>query len=176
MVMKKRNVILIIAVVVLLVAVVGIFAYLNTGNIQEKKKLEEGAIILVKSGEKTLGRIDMNLLEKTGIVEFSANLDTSNSGPEKHSYSGVLLGDLLTGLDIDINNYNTVIAKAIDGYTVAYNADEVSQKDNIYVAIKMDGKDLGTKSTGGKGPYQLIVKLDQFSQRWCKFVIELELK
>ena len=79
-------------------------------------------------------------------------------------------------LDIDIGGYNTVIAKAIDGYNVAYEVAEVQDEDNIFIAIARDGKPLGSKSTGGSGPYQLIVSKDAFSQRWCKFVIELEIK
>ena len=174
--MKKRNIIIIVLVTVVLLIIVGVFAYLNAGNVDEKKKLEEEAIILIKSQDKELARIDMALLEKTGIKDFTANLDTSDSEAQKHIYSGVLLNDLLESLGIDINEYSTVIAKAIDGYIVALNAAEVVQPDNIYIAVKMDGKDLGTKSTGGSGPYQLIVAKDAFSQRWCKFLIELELK
>ena len=174
--MKKRNIIIIVTVTVVLLIIVGVFAYLNAGNVDEKKKLEEEAIILIKSQDKELARIDMALLEKTGIKDFTANLDTSDSEAQKHIYSGVLLNELLESLGIDINEYSTVIAKAVDGYTVALNAAEVVQPDNIYIAVKMDGMDLGTKSTGGSGPYQLIVTKDAFSQRWCKFLIELELK
>lgn len=173
--MKKRNIIIITVIAVLLVAV-GIFAYLNAGSIDEKKKIEEEEIILIKSNGKEIARIDMALMEEVGIRDFTASLDTSDSEAEKHIYSGVLLNGLLGALSIDINNYNSVIAKAVDGYVVAFDAAEVAQPDNIYVAVKMDGKDLGTKSTGGRGPYQLIVVGDEFSQRWCKFLIELELK
>jgi len=174
--MKKRNIIIIVTVIVVLVAIVSVFAFLNAGNIKEKKMLEEKAIILIKSADKQLGKIDMDIIEGTGLIEFNANLDTSDSDPELHKYTGVLLNDILKALNIDIENYTTVIAKAIDGYTVAYDASEVMDDNNLFIAIKKDGKPLGNKSSGGNGPYQIIVRDDAFSQRWCKFVIELELK
>ncbi|MDZ7837619.1 MAG: hypothetical protein U5N58_06515 [Actinomycetota bacterium] len=46
----------------------------------------------------------------------------------------------------------------------------------MYIAIEKDGQPLGDKDSGGSGPYQIIVKKDTFSQRWCKFLVELELK
>jgi hypothetical protein len=174
--MKKRNIIIIITVIAVLVVAVGVLAFLNAGNAEEKKMLEEEAIILIKSADQQLGEVDMGLIGKIGMEDFSANLDTSDSEPEEHLYSGVLLNDVLSALDIDISDYSTVVAKAVDGYNVAFDASEIQEDDNIYLATMRDGKPLGTKSSGGSGPYQIIVRDDAFSQRWCKFVIELELK
>ncbi|MBN1299368.1 MAG: hypothetical protein JW997_06760 [Actinobacteria bacterium] len=174
--MKKRNIIIIVSVSVFLAAVVAVFAFLNAGNLNEKKMLEEEAIILVKSADRLLGSIDMQAIESMGPIDFNANLDTSDSEAEEHQYSGVLLNDLFKSLKINIEDYQTLTAKAIDGYIVAYDSSEVADEGNIYIAIKRDGKPLGSKSSGGNGPYQIIVKKDAFSQRWCKFVIELELK
>jgi hypothetical protein len=174
--MKKRNIIIIVAVVVVLAISVGILAFLNAGNVKEKKILEEEAEILIKSADMELGRIDMDLVRKIGPQDFNANLDTSDSDPETHQYNGILLNDALDALEINIEDYSTAIVKAIDGYTVAFEASEIQDKDNVYLAIMRDGEPLGSKSTGGNGPYQIIVRKDPFSQRWCKFVIELELK
>ncbi len=174
--MQKRNIIIIVAVVAALAITVGILAFLNAGSTAEKKILEEEAIIQVKANGQELGRIDMDLIEGIGPVDFSANLDTSDSEPQEHLYRGVLLNDALSALGIDTGEHSTAIAKAIDGYNVAFDIKEVQEEDNIYLAIMRDGKPLGTKSSGGSGPYQVIVRKDAFSQRWCKFVIELELK
>ena len=69
-----------------------------------------------------------------------------------------------------------VIVRAIDGYTVALSIEEVLDEENVYLAYAIDGKPLRSKSQGGSGPYQLIVRKDQFSQRWCKFVVEIEIR
>ena len=174
--MKKRNIIIIITVIAVLVIAVGILAFINAGNTEEKKMLEEEAIILIKSAGQKLGEVDMNLIRNIGLEDFSANLDTSDSEPEEHLYSGVLLNDVLAALGIDASGYSMVVAKAVDGYNVAFDASEIQEENNIYLVTMRDGKPLGTKSSGGSGPYQIIARKDAFSQRWCKFVIELELK
>ena len=35
---------------------------------------------------------------------------------------------------------------------------------------------LKNKSQGGSGPYQVIARKDPYSQRWCKFVMEIDLQ
>ena len=174
--MKKRNIIIISSVIAVLIVVVAITAFLNAGDVSEKKALEQEAVIQVSSGGDILAEIDMGLIQELGPAGFNANLDTSDSGPEPHQYTGILLNDILEKLDINTESYDTVTAKAIDGYNVVYETSEVLDEDNIYLAIMRDGEPLGSKSTGGSGPYQIIVTKDSFSQRWCKFVIELELK
>ena len=82
--MKKRNIIIIITVIAVLVIAVGILAFINAGNAEEKKMLEEEAIILIKSAGQKLGEVDMNLIRNIGLEDFSANLDTSDSEPEEH--------------------------------------------------------------------------------------------
>jgi len=174
--MKKRNIIIISSIVAVLIIVVVVTAFLNAGNMQEKKDLEEKAIMQVMSGGGLLGKIDMDLIREIGIKNFYANLDTSDSDPEEHQYSGIPVNDALKVLEINIDDYSTVTAKAIDGYNVVFDVSEIMDEDSIWIAIEKDGKPLGSKSSGGSGPYQIIIKKDAFSQRWCKFVIELELK
>jgi len=174
--MKKRNIMIITSIIAVLAIAVAVTAFLNAGDIAEKKALEQEAVIQVTSGGRVLGRISMELVQESGPLDFSATLDTSDSGPEQHQYTGIPLNDALEVLDIDMGGYQTVVAKAIDGYNVAYEAEEVLDGDNIYLAVMRDGQPLGSKSTGGSGPYQIIVRKDAFSQRWCKFVIELELR
>jgi predicted lipoprotein with Yx(FWY)xxD motif len=174
--MKKRNTIIIVSVSFVLVLTVGLFAFLNAGNASQKKILQEETLVLISADGKTLGTINMDIIEKTGPVDFSANLDTSDSEPQQHLYTGVLLNDILKKLGINVLDYSSLIAKAVDGYTVAYTTLEIMEEDNIYLAVKKDGKPLGTKNTGGSGPYQIIARKDAFSQRWCKFVVEIELK
>jgi hypothetical protein len=173
---KKKNIMIISSVITALLIVLAVTAFLNAGNLEEKKALEQEAIIQVSTGEVILGQIDMGLIERIGPADFAATRDTSDSGPSEHLYTGVLLKSVLEEMGIDIRDYDTVIAKAIDGYNVAYEASEVRKEDDIYLAIARDGEALGSKSTGGSGPYQIIVRKDPFSQRWCKFVIELELR
>lgn len=173
--MKKKNIIIISIVLAILLIVVGVFAFLNAGNILEKKNLEESKTISIKSEGIEIRKVDLAFISSAGEEDFSAIMDTSDSEPKKHYYTGVLLKNVLQKSGINIDDYAMLTVKAIDGYVVAFKKEEVADDDNIYIAYKEDGKDLGTKSSGGRGPYQIIVRKDQFSMRWCKFVVEIEL-
>jgi hypothetical protein len=173
--MKKKNIIIILVIAALLV-IVGVTAFLNSRDLEGKKQMQREAKIIIKEGEKELETIGLDDLLGLGPEEFRANLDTSDSGPQEHIYTGIQLNKVLESIGEDIGDYLNIIVKAIDGYTVAFNSGEVLEDGNIYIAYMIDGKPLAPKEEGGSGPYQIIVRKDQFSQRWCKYVTEIILR
>ncbi|MFZ5969090.1 MAG: molybdopterin-dependent oxidoreductase [Bacillota bacterium] len=163
-------------VVVGLILVLAVTAYLNKGAVAQKERMQEKAQVIVKANGAEVKTLDMETIQGLGEKGFEANLKTNGKEAEKHTYTGVSLSRILNECDIKVDVDNQVIAKAIDGYTVALTGAEVLEEDNVYLAYKMDGKLLGKKEDGGKGPYQVIIRKDQFSQRWCKFVVELDVQ
>ena len=103
-------------------------------------------------------------------------LKSSGKPPVDTSYTGVELKALLENLEIDTAGKTQVITKAVDGYTVALSLAEVLEDDNVYIVYKRDGKDLGAREEGGSGPYQIVIRKDQFGQRWNKYLMEIELQ
>src|SRR6056297_1410291 len=77
---------------------------------------------------------------------------------------------------VEVKTVNMSVVKEVDGYTVALTAKEVKVDDNVYLVYQSDGKPLKGKKEGGTGPYRLVIKNDQFGQRWCKFVTEVNVK
>ena len=176
---KTKNmkiIIIIIAIVAVLAVALGVTAYLNMGNVKEKKIQQENAIIEIKSGDKKLAEVNMDYITGLGEKEFKANLKKSGKPPVEHSYTGVPMKNLFGKLKIDTGNVYSVVLKAIDGYTSALTLNEVIEDDNVYIAYKIDGKSLGNKDNGGDGPYEAIIRKDPYSQRWCKFLIEIDLQ
>lgn len=161
--------------IAILVIITGVFAFMNRELVKDKGYARENAEIILKGeeGEKVLGHEDVKAL---GEVDFSANLDTSTTEPEEHTYTGIPLKNLIEEVGLSLKDKDMVIVRAIDGYTVALSIEEVLDKENVYLAYAVDGKPLRSRSQGGSGPYQLIVRKDQFSQRWCKFVVEIEVR
>jgi hypothetical protein len=174
--MKKKNLIIVITVLAVLIAAVATAAFLNTGNIRQKREQESGAYIIIKKGGEELAEIDMDSIRLMGEVDFMADLDTSKTGPVSHKYTGVPLIRVLDWVGLEISDGSAVIVRALDGYTVAFDISEVKDKDNIYVAYKINGQYMTTGSQGGSGPFQIIVRKDPYSQRWCKFVMEIGLE
>lgn len=162
-------------VIFILIILMGVFAFINRELVKDKRETLEKAEIIVK-GDGMEGLIRFEDIVELGEVEFLATLDTSDTDPEDHSYTGIPLINIIDEVGIAIKDKKQLIVRGIDGYTVAFSIDELMDEDNIYLAYKMNGKYLDRKERGGSGPYQIVVKKDQFSQRWCKFVVELEIR
>jgi len=79
-------------------------------------------------------------------------------------------------LGIDYSSAKSVSFTAADGYASALTIAEALDEENCFIVFDEDGKPLGTKENGGSGPYMMILPNDQFSQRWCKFLLEIEIK
>ena len=173
---NKKLTIIIIAIVAVLAIALGVTAYLNMGNVAEKKALQEKSIIVITSGDKKLAEANMDYIINLGEKEFKANLKKSGKPPVEHSYTGVPMKNLFSKLEIDTANISTVVLKAIDGYSSALTLDEVMEDDNVYIVYRMDGKLLGNAENGGDGPYMALIRKDTYSQRWCKLLTEIDLQ
>lgn len=170
--MKK----IIAIILLLLITAVGVTAYLNRGYIEDKQAMVENSSILIKDEGEEVGVIDLGLIKDLEPIEFEVNLKSSGKDPEEHTYKGVALKKLLAFKDQSLESKKQVVIRSIDGYTIALSAEEVSEEDNVYVVYERDGEPLGKKEEGGSGPYQIILRKDSFSQRWAKFVVEVELQ
>jgi len=173
---NKKLLIIIIAIVAVLAIALGVTAYLNMGNVAEKKALQEKSIIVITSGDKKLAEANRDYIISLGEKEFKANLKKSGKPPVEHSYTGVPMKNLFSKLEIDTANISTVVLKAIDGYSSALTLDEVMEDDNVYIVYRMDGKLLGNAENGGDGPYMALIRKDTYSQRWCKLLTEINLQ
>jgi len=169
--MKNKRLLFIIA---LLVVAVACLAYLNYKSMNLSAFQAEKGEIYIKIGDKE-ANFDMERVKSLPAIEFEAIQDTSDSGPERHDFKGVQFRELLFQLEPSLNAHDIkkVIVKGIDGYSVALSPEEALSDSAVYLAYEKDGKPLGSKKSGGSGPYQLIVKKDAFSMRWCKYVSEV---
>jgi len=167
---------IIIYILIILVITVGVTAYLNRGNIEEKEKAQENALLTIQRNDEDVETVDFSYIQKREENTFNKDLDTSDSGPVEHSFTGVPLKNIINEVGLNLENFSQVIIKSVDGYTVALTAEEVKMDDNVYLVYKNDGEFLKSKKEGGTGPYRIVIKEDQFGQRWSKFVTEVNLK
>ena len=170
--MKKRAAIIVILITALTITLI-VSLNLNKAYIEKQKETLAEAKIVLTADERSI------LLNRENIIlyseEFEAVLDTSTTEPTVHIYTGVQLKDLLNSNNIDFQG-KVIIVSGADGYAAAYSSDEVSIDKNVYIAFMEDGKYLGSKDTGGRGPYESIVATDIFSSRRCKWITEIEVK
>ncbi len=172
----NKNTKILILTIILLVSIVATAIFLNRDNVAASKELNNNALfVLIEDGTEVVS-FSMIEIKAIGEVDFNATLKSSGSDPKEHVYTGVLLKNIFSNANIEIEGKETVVVTAADGYTVAITKDKFLDDDNVYLAYMRDGELLGTKEDGGSGPYQMIIRKDPFSQFWCKFAISAEIR
>lgn len=136
-----------------------------------------GEKIILKTQGKTIASVDKKTIMGMQVENFSAVLQAGGRPAEKHSYKGVSVKKILQQQDASIlKGKKEVIFRGIDGYAVSFSIDEIQEEESVYLVYEEDGKLLKNKKQGGKGPYMVVPRKDEFGQRWCKYLSEVEVK
>lgn len=170
-----KKILIIILTFIILIGVIFIAFKLNQPSQELQKELLDNAEILIidDDQEKVLNIEDIRSIDEE---IFQAVLDTSTSKASLHTYNGVQLKNLLSYFEIPLSEKDVVVLSGVDSFAVAYSGEEVLKNENIYIAFMEDEKFLGTIDSGGTGPYEAIVKSDQFSNRRCKWLTKIEVR
>ncbi len=174
----NRNTKIIIIVLVLLVIATGTTVMANYNHSKDRLALLEKQEILLYEKGIEVCRITFADFNEIGPTEFQADLKSSTmTKPEAHSYTGIALSDLFTYAGISLEDKSRVIAGSLDGYRVPLKIEEIVALDNVFLVYQDDGEFLKAyDQPGGQGPYMIVVRGDRFSQRWAKYVIELNVE
>ena len=157
-----------------LLAAVAVLAVLNRGDAALKRALEENREFLLKAEGETLVTVSLQDIVDMQPVEFSTRLATSISAPREVSLRGVELRLIYESLGIDVSEASLFAVRGLDSYFSPLTYAEVSAAEKVYICIAMDGEWLQDKSSGGWGPFLLVIKDELFAQRWCKYVEEID--
>ena len=147
--MKKKTLLIILAVLVVLAAVLAVIVSRN----QPQKAVSE--VIIVQNGKQTkvdLGKLDLTDVKATVTRASGKTLEIDAKGLEMRKllekYSG----------------YTTLTVLAEDNYTAEIKADELQTEKNVYLIIGEENKP------------RLVVLSDSNAKRDVKNVLTIELK
>ena len=170
----KKSTLIVIATVVALALVVATLATLNgRDQLRAGVGIKDGSFRLLSSNETTM--VTLARLQKLPARTVTVTLDTSTTTARQVSYTGLPLRELFTGLGVPFTRDNYCVARGSDGFTTSYLADEV-ERDDIWLVYAQDGKALPGRSQNGFGPFLIVTRGEQFSQRWCKYLQTLTVK
>ena len=167
-----RNTKIVIITVCALTIAVAVLAWLNRDSAAERMALEERGEFQIAAGGVKYS-VTMGDLEEIGTRIIEANYKTNLMPPVKKEYTGVSLKSVLDYLGVDCSNVKRVSFSASDGYASAASISDALNEDNCFIVFEEAGKPLGTRGSGGVGPYMVIFAKDRFSQRWCKYLFEI---
>lgn len=165
---------IIVIIMVVLVCILSVTLFIHMNNNQDNiEKYKNETVIFSSQGEE-IAQLTMEEIMNMGEEEVTAVLDTSDTDPEEYQYTGVLLKKILEELNIEYKDKEAIIASAVDGFNSAIPMSKIIEDDNVYLVYMWQGKPLGTREEDGKGPFMIIIRNDQFSQNWCKYVVGVD--
>ena len=169
----KKTVIIIMSVLAVIIA---LSAYLNREYASERIKIENEAGFIIRDNGTAVSTLYLNDIKSAGQEDFKAILKTNGKEPEYYNYEGTQIKELIKAAGIDLSEKSAVIVTAVDGYSIAYSIEDVLSENNAYLSYSRDGKLLKSREEGGKGPYQVIILSDKFSNRRCKHAVEMDVR
>ncbi len=173
--MNKKDRIIIGSILGVLITIITVIVIANNGQNAIKAQLNNDAIFKVLENGKEVKSYNMQEIKDMGETTFDANLKTSGNEPIKQTYTGVALNTIVENAGIKVSDSSVAIVSAIDGYSVAVTMDKFKAEDNVYLAYICEGELIGTREEGGKGPYQMVISKDPFSQYWCKYAYSVDI-
>ncbi len=172
--MNKKNKIVFVTSIILCLCI-AIFAKLHyRDQIMLDRSLGEEYVQIDDRGQ--LYRIDKQIIESIGIIDIRANLKTNGMKAIKQNYQGVPFNKVLLALGIDGAQAEKFVFLGQDGYVTAFSKKEILEDGNIYLVTGLDGQPLLGRKKGGMGPFLIISTKDIFSQRWCKYLMEINMQ
>ena len=161
----NKKVLILLSLFLILSITIFITYSLSKEAINVQRETLENEEIILRSGEIEiiLKREDLS----ADSEDFEAVLDTSTTKASTHKYKGAQLKNILSKNNLDVKDKGVIILTGVDGYAVAYSAEEVLQENNVYIAYIEDEKYIS---------YQSIIRSDMFSNRRCKWLTKIEVK
>ena len=165
---------IILTIICVLLMLISVLAYLNSGDVALKRALQENRQFLLKVDGETAAVVHLQDILDAGTESFTTRLSSTTITPRSADFEGVELRSLYAYLDVDVSAAALFDVRGLDGYFSPISSAEVASENKIYICISMDGEILKDKSAGGWGPFMLVIRGAAFAQRWCKYVEEID--
>lgn len=166
---------IITVIIIILILIVGILLFINRMNIQHGKESQEQRTLTISMSGQNKMILQQDWIKKLDAETFDVSVKSSGKKPEEVTYTGVELRKVLQAAQIDLKGKEKLVFHAADGYVVTAETSEIDREGNFYIVYSMNGNEMKTREEGGFGPYQLVIRNDSFSQRWCKYLSEVEI-
>jgi len=174
----QKNTRIIVIVLALLFITTAVGAVVNRQYAREREALLKAAEIAVLEQGREVSRLTMDAIGQLPTANFTARLKSSvMESPEEHTYTGIAFSDLFASAGISLKDKRRVVVHSVDGYAVPLSIEEIKALENVYLVYMDNGDYLGSYGAAdGQGPYMIVIRGDRFSQRWAKYVCELDVQ
>jgi len=157
-----------IAIIVMLVAVVLIFVNRSNSKAQEELVRSKQLTAYVNAEEKVYSYVE----EGDKFVTFDTQMKRKNGDVFDKNYTGIELSNIIEELGVTIDENTAVVATCRDNYRIELSASDILAEGNVYLVTKENGEDIDEES----GVFMLVINNDEFSTRWGKNIVKIEIK
>lgn len=164
------------AAILALAAAVAVLAVLNRDAVFTTLKGLETGEVVVKAEGREVSRFDLDFVKSLPKAEFDDRIKEAGKSAVAAHFGGVQLKDVLKKLGVDIQGYEKITYRAADGYASAGTVEEVNADGKVFVVYEKDGRPTGTRGEGGTGPLEIVIAGEAFSQRNCKYLMEIDIE
>lgn len=137
---------------------------------------EPGKITVMYSGE-TAAVFELQDIQAMERVDIKKHISSGTGDDEDGVFSGTDLKNVIEAAGVKLSGDEKSIAvKSEDGYTTAFEPDEVMADECVLLVYEKDGELLKGSSEGGNGPFRIIAVDDAFGTRCAKYVSSIEVE
>ena len=137
---------------------------------------EPGKVTIISDGE-TAAVFELQDIQAMDRVDIKKHISSGSGDDEDGVFSGTDLKNVIEAAGVELTGDEKSIAvKSEDGYTTAFDADEVMADECILLVYEKDGELLKNSSEGGNGPFRIIAADDAFGTRCAKYVSSIEVE
>lgn len=170
---RRTTVIIAAAILILLTACIILVRLNNSGA---AAGAETGRITVISDGEQA-AVFELHDIQAMKRVDIKKHIASGSGVNEDGVFSGADLKDVIEAAGVTLTGDEKSIAvKSEDGYTTAFDADEVMADDCVLLVYEKDGELIKGRSEGGNGPFRIIAVDDAFGTRCAKYVNAIEIE
>ncbi len=166
--MKKETKI----VVSLLIVFIVLTGFLSVLNINRVKDVNQQELTIISNNNKIV--FSLSEIKELPSITFKAEIRSTSQPNKIVEFTGVSISELLSAASIN-DEFSSVVFKSVDGFQSELSKEEAMLDENVFVVYLRDGVQTLSKNDGGSGPMEVVVALDPFSNRWNKYLVEIEL-
>lgn len=155
---------MLVVIGVILTLVIAVTAWMNASETGQ----DGTTLSICKNGEEVVSYTLEELMQMPS-ESVEAKINSTSNADEEGTYTGIMLDDLLEMAGIE--DVDTVILTAGDGYSAAADSDEI---EDVMVVHTKDGQTLGYYTKGGTGPMRCLFTKDSFGNRSIMYLTRID--
>lgn len=137
---------------------------------------EPGKVTIISDGEQA-AVFELEDLRSMERVDIKKHISSGSGDDEDGVFSGPQLKDVLAAAGVTLTgSEKDITVKSEDGYTSAFEPEEVMADDCVLLVYEKDGEPIKSRAEGGNGPFRIIAADDVFGTRCAKYVNVIEVE